>query len=241
MKRLLITLLTLFSLNAAAQTNVTLLSQNVILQYSQTVRLSQLLQDNRQQQDYAEFDLASKLFDSSKQTEINHLKQRVIDQLAELKKDADLAPAAQLLVKQLQRYQYAYRLPLNMDYDIIRLAQKNDPMLPGDYSLLTQPRSELVHILGLVNQPAALPHRPTVTVSDYLSQLTLIPQADPSFAWLISPNGNIEQIGIAYWNREQRTVTPGSVIYLGFSAKNEDMKQLNSDIATLINSVVSPL
>lgn len=241
MKHLLITLLGLFSLNATAQTNVTLLSQNTILQYSQTVRLSQLLQDSHQQQNYTEFELASKLFDSGKQADIDNLRQRVIGQLTELQKDADLAPAAQLLVKQLQSYQYAYRLPLNMDYDIIRLAQKNDPMLPGDYSLLTQPRSKLVHIFGLVSQPEALPHQATVTVSDYLSQLTLLPQANRSFAWLISPNGNIEQIGIAYWNKEQRTIAPGSVIYLGFSAKNNDMKQLNSDIATLINSVVSPL
>lgn len=241
MKPLLITLLGLLSLSSAAQTNVTLLNQDVVLQYSQTVRLSQLLQDRHQQQNYSEFEPASKLFDAAKQTDIDNLKQRVIARLAVLKQDAEFTPAAQSLIKQLQSYQYAYRLPLNMDYDIIRLSQKNDPMLPGDYSLLTQPRSELVHIFGLISQPAALPHQPTVTVSDYLSQLTLLPQANRSVAWLISPNGNIEQIGIAYWNRQQRTVAPGSVIYVGFSAKSEDMKQLNSDIATLINCVVDPL
>lgn len=108
-------------------------------------------------------------------------------------------------------------------------------------TLIAQPRSEQVRITGLVVGPRPVQHNPVSIVGDYLNQFSLIDKADPSTTWLISPDGQIEPVGIAYWNKQQRTIAPGSVLFVGFNPTNTQLKQLNVDIATLLNSVVSPL
>ncbi|HFQ5158166.1 TPA: capsule biosynthesis GfcC family protein [Vibrio vulnificus] len=226
-------------------TEVVLLNHGLQLNYPQPVRLEQVLldaqQQNRQQNDSSNAQALSfhegfQLFNLDKQAEADAQLQHVRQQLIELAKDEDYRQASQLLLTLLEKHQYGYRENINLDIDAVRLKADLNPALPGHYALKQASRENKVLLLGLIDQKT-VPFSADLDVADYIATSTLNNNGNKSEAWVIAPNGNSSKVGYSYWNNQHMSVLPGSTIFIGFNASNDELQALESDIVKLLGMI----
>lgn len=106
------------------------------------------------------------------------------------------------------------RMMAEMDPAILDTEPKTNILLRTGDRLSVPTRPENILIQGLVEKEARLPYRYGLTAADYLRQVARCDEADPSFVWLIYPDGKTQQIGVAYWNEEPVRLAPGTRIYV---------------------------
>ncbi|HAS6349089.1 TPA: polysaccharide synthesis protein [Vibrio vulnificus] len=226
-------------------TQVILLNHGLQLNYPQPVRLEQVLldaqQQNRQQNSSSNAQALSfhegfQLFNLNKQAEADALLLHVRQQLIELAKDEDYRQASRLLLAQLEKHQYGYRESMNLDVDTVRLQAELNPALPGHYALKQTSRENKVFLLGLIDLKTA-PFSAQLKVADYIATSTLNNNGNKSEAWVIAPNGNSSKVGYSYWNNQHMSVLPGSTIFIGFNASNDELQALESDIVKLLGMI----
>ncbi|ELC9572498.1 capsule biosynthesis GfcC family protein [Vibrio vulnificus] len=231
--------------NIQQPTEVILLNHDLQLNYPQPVRLEQVLldaqQQNRQQNGSSNAQALSfhegfQLFNLNKQAETDALLQHVRQQLIELAKDEDYRQASQLLLTLLEKHQYGYRENINLDIDAVRLKAALNPALPGHYALKQASRENKVFLLGLID-PKTVPFSADLDVADYIADSTLNNNGNKSEAWVIAPNGNSSKVGYSYWNNQHMSVLPGSTIFIGFNASNDELQALESDIVKLLGMI----
>ncbi|ENP8318534.1 capsule biosynthesis GfcC family protein [Vibrio vulnificus] len=231
--------------NIQQPTEVVLLHHGLQLNYPQPVRLEQVLldakQQNRQQNgslnaQTLSFHESFQLFNLNKQAEADALLQHVRQQLIELAKDEVHRQASQLLLTLLEKHQYGYRENINLDIDAVRLKAALNPALPGHYALKQASRENKVFLLGLIDQKT-VPFSADLDVADYIATSTLNNNGNKSEAWVIAPNGNSSKVGYSYWNNQHISVLPGSTIFIGFNASNDELQALESDIVKLLGMI----
>lgn len=90
----------------------------------------------------------------------------------------------------------------------------NNPLLqPGDH--LRYPlRPQHVRVSGALVEDCLLEHVPGMQLEDYLGQCPKDSIADPSYAYVIQPDGTSDQYGVAYWNQQSVNVAVGAIIYV---------------------------
>ncbi|MGR5134786.1 capsule biosynthesis GfcC family protein [Vibrio alfacsensis] len=227
---------------ATESTNVTLLNHNVQLQYKDAVRLDQVLSDALQQdalqQQANTFDAGYRLFDNSKQDDVDDLYTDVIQRLKKLSEDESHSVAAEQLLQQVQSHQYRYRIITSLDIDSVRLDLAQNPKMPGNYLLKLSARPSSVHLAGLIT-PKSIAFSSFYDVAGYLEQGKLSNEANQSFAWVIAPNGQTTKVGTAYWNNQHSRVIPGSIIFVGFNSNDSELADLEQDIISLLTMVKS--
>lgn len=92
------------------------------------------------------------------------------------------------------------------------LAHQNGRLEDGDRFIYPL-RPATVRVLGAVAQPCELPHVPLRDAADYLRDCPLA-NADRDWLFVIQPDGYVERIGVAAWNRSPySTLAPGAVLY----------------------------
>lgn len=223
-----------------APTQVQLTHHNTRLEYNQPVRLARVLADAEQQDllsaDNHSYHEGYRLFDLSKQQQTDALYASVRQRLTVLAQDSDYQAVANSLLRQLKQYHYAYRLVTNLDRDVLRLDNSLNPLLPGQYELALNGRPGTVNLFGVPEQQSMRYHAGWF-ISDYLKQAIYPRTARDSFAWLIQPDGTTEKTGIAYWNNQHISPLPGGAIFIGFDSGDDELIQLEQDIATLISMV----
>lgn len=102
--------------------------------------------------------------------------QALLTRLAELAADssADDAAAINALRQQIQALKVTGRQKINLDPDIVRVAERGNPPLQGNYTLWVGPPPSTVTLFGLISRPGKQPFTPGRDVASYLSDQSLL-------------------------------------------------------------------
>ncbi|ORM64794.1 hypothetical protein PRCB_24690 [Pantoea rodasii] len=129
-----------------------------------------------------------------------------------------LAATIATVIHQLSAIQVTGRQFTTLDPDWVRLRPEANRTLQGSYDLYTLAQPTQVLVLGALSHPGKESWQPGRTVRDYLAAHESLSGAERSFATVIAPSGQAQQVPIAYWNQRHVEVEPGSIIWLGFSS-----------------------
>lgn len=226
----------------SAQLSVLLPEQSVRLDYPKPTRLETVLQDARAQAAKTKTPLESvqaQLFSLDKQPQIEEQKSRVIAQLNALhQEEPDLG--ANLLLKQIQQSTFQYREFTSLDYDVVQYKYGTNPLLSGDYQLNIGPRNSSVVFMGAIKQAELTPHRARWFLADYFKSLgeLRLDSASPSIAWIIQPDGNVQQAYYGLWNFQPHFIAPGAIVYVPIKSLPSEFESLNQDITELLRHKV---
>ena len=223
----------------AAKLTVELPSEQVVLEYSQPIRLDQLLRDVIKQSKVSSpliFSVGNQLFNIDRQNEALQLKQQIISHLQRIAaQDADLRVSSEILIEQINSWDIGYRELINLDYNQVRIEPEDNPLLSGNYELILPNRENRVRIEGLLFDSRIVDFTASDPLSAYIIPSSILSSANPSYAWIIYPDGPYKRVGYAYWNDEGTRLTPGSVIFIGFNSDSEEFQTLEANIIKLIS------
>lgn len=193
----------------------------------------------------------SALFTQQPDTEIAQLKQSVLQQLTLLKNDnRDNAErdALDTLMAWVANLPVQRRLITALDYDAIRINPALNPLLNQNLLLVIPTRPTHVTVVGAVIVPKALSApantaiqshvkwQNRISAKHYLDIFAPFDDADNSVAWVIQPDGHIEQHPFAYWNNETKDIAPGAIIYLPFTSLPDGAETMNTDMVNLLRN-----
>ena len=155
---------------------------------------------------------------------------------AESQHQPELAYNSRMLLQLLSSLTVTGRLDAQLDPDWVRIRPELNPPLAGKYQLWLARRHPVVQIYGLSSGPDELPLRPGQGVDVYLNSRELFSGADQEWVYLCQPNGQVQRVPVAYWNRLHREPMPGAALFVGFAedALPTEHADLNRRIATLI-------
>ncbi|EJC0933601.1 capsule biosynthesis GfcC family protein [Salmonella enterica] len=131
--------------------------------------------------------------------------------------DGDAAAAINTLRQQIQAVKVTGRQLVNLDPDVVRVSERGNPPLQGNYTLWVGPQPTQVTLFGLISQPGSQPFVPGRDVASYLEDQRLLSGADRSYAWVVYPDGRSQKAPVAYWNKRHIEPMPGSIIFVGFA------------------------
>ena len=142
------------------------------------------------------------------------------------------AGAINALRHQLQAIPVTGRLLVPLDPDTVRVHNKNNPPLEGNYTLWLGREPSTVTLVGLVDKPGKMPFTPGRDAASYLDDVSLLSGADRSYAWVIYPDGRTQKAPVAYWNKRHVEPMPGSILFVGFadSLWTNKYEALNAEI-----------
>ncbi|WP_373958846.1 capsule biosynthesis GfcC family protein [Vibrio gigantis] len=236
--------------------------QGIMLQYSQPTRLEQVLTDANANGALGYFPLSAQLFDRNAQPQIANVKQKVLDTLERL---ALQEPQVKSVIKQIESFDYQARYFVELDQNAVMSQADKNPLLiskkPAAAS--TQPASKgisakstaqqhfelylaarptSVYVVGAVKQAQTLPLVEHAQLDNYLTRLPkgqLLDIADNSTAFVIQPNGQVNEISYAYWNSKPAYFAPGAIIFIAFDSLPSEFSTLNQDIVELLRHKVN--
>ena len=175
----------------------------------------------RDQARYSQRRLQAGLLFDLQQAAVNVLSQRSADEAALLFRLRDEV-AAMPVTGRVQ----ADLTPLQL------LLVDNNHLLASGDRLIYPRRPEQVRVMGAVTESCTLPFSGSLQLRDYLRQCPAHALADPSYVWIIQPDGSQQQVGIGPWNREPATLAVGAVIYRPVLQRLlSDTPELNADMA----------
>lgn len=145
--------------------------------------------------------------------------QALLTRLAELAagSSADDAAAINALRQQIQALKVTGRQKINLDPDIVRVAEHGNPPLQGNYTLWAGMPPSTVTLFGLISRPGKQSLTPGRNVASYLSDQSPLNGADRSYAWMVYPSGRTQKAPVVYWNKRHVELMPGSIIYAGLA------------------------
>ena len=108
------------------QLSVELPVQGITLNYSQPVRLEQVLNDANDNGALGYFPLSAQLFDRNAQNQVDNLKAQVIEQLNHL---ALQEPQINSVIAQLESFDYQARYFVDLDRNAVISQPEKDPLL----------------------------------------------------------------------------------------------------------------
>lgn len=241
------------------QLSVELPVQGVTLNYSQPVRLEQVLDDANANGALGYFPLSAQLFDRNAQQQVDNLKAKVIEQLNQL---AQQEPQVRAVIAQLESFDYKTRYFVDLDRNAVISQSKKNPLLLSKDILvskgtvleagksnqaqrfdlyLTQRPVELT-LTGAVKQTHELKLIEHGQLDNYLSMLPegeLLEIADKSTAFVIQPDGYVDEISYAYWNSKQAYFAPGAILFIAFDSLPSELSTLNQNIIELLRHKVN--
>ncbi len=189
------------------------------VKFPESVRLDQLIQQGMNQfklsDDQIDWD-NSRLFDLSNPFDLpNQIVQRLEEKAAA--SQGDKQQRIRQLMKFIQQSHFARRIFQPIDWDLIRLNVKLNPLLNGQWQLvLAKQPANAIWIVGNIDQPGRYPWHNRNSARDYLTD-------SDNLNWLgddavvIQPSGDVEQHSLLKWNRDLKEIAPGAIIYLPFS------------------------
>ena len=155
---------------------------------------------------------------------------------AESQHQPELAYNSRMVLQLLSSLTVAGRLDAQLDPDWVRIRPELNPPLAGNYRLWLARRHPVVQLYGLSSGPDEEPLRPGQGVDAYLTSREFFSGADREWVYLCQPNGQVQRVPVAYWNRLHREPMPGAALFVGFAedALTPQHADLNRRIATLI-------
>jgi Capsule biosynthesis GfcC len=140
----------------------------------------------------------------------------VIRQQAVSAGDDAMAAASRSLLDWLQHLPLTGRRVVR-SLDPAQLVVSDDDNFPlDDGDRLSYPqRPAGVRVVGAVVHPCILPQVGFKTARDYLAECAPSSAADKELLYVIQPDGQVSELGIALWNRSQPVMlAPGAIIYV---------------------------
>ena len=160
--------------------------------------------------------------------------QTLLARLAALsaEESGDDAEAINTLRQQIQALKVTGRQKINLDPDVVRVSERGNPPLQGNYTLWVGAQPTHITLFGLLSHPGKQPFMPGRDVASYLDGQSRLSGADCSFAWVIYPDGRTQKVPVAYWNKRHVEPMPGSIIYVGLSDAvwSSTPDEINADI-----------
>ncbi|GGF76015.1 capsule biosynthesis GfcC family protein [Alteromonas lipolytica] len=173
--------------------------------------------------------------------DVEQMRAEVLKQLASLirqqTKDSNAYRNLTAFYQEIGRWQLMRRLNINIDYDQARLNPKRNPQFnEGVYYIRLKPRTEQIKLTGMLTQATALPFDGSFTVTDYLDKVQLSHAAHRDYVYLLEPDGAVNKLGIAYWNKQHYRPMPGSEIFIPLQDELffDRIGSLNDHIAQLM-------
>ncbi|EAS44622.1 polysaccharide synthesis [Photobacterium profundum] len=140
------------------------------------------------------------------------------------------------LSQQLAQLMTGERIFTSLDYDNVRLNKQSNTLITQNLTLILPPRPERILVLGALEKPVWTKWQTRLDAEAYLKQSKPLSNANKSDAWVIQPDGTVEQHPTAYWNRDHHDIAPGAIVYLGFSSLPDGFETLNEDIINLLRN-----
>ncbi|WP_208744802.1 capsule biosynthesis GfcC family protein [Citrobacter portucalensis] len=166
--------------------------------------------------------------------EAGRQQQALLARLATLgaEESGDDAAAINTLRQQIQALKVTGRQMINLDPDVVRVSERGNPPLQGNYTLWVGAQPTHITLFGLLSHPGKQPFMPGRDVASYLDGQSRLSGADRSFAWVIYPDGRTQKVPVAYWNKRHVEPMPGSIIYVGLSDAvwSSTPDEINADI-----------
>ncbi|MES0301507.1 capsule biosynthesis GfcC family protein [Citrobacter sedlakii] len=173
---------------------------------------------------------------SEEQATVTALRQQqaLVARLAALsaEESGDDAAAINTLRQQIQALKITGRQHITLDPDVVRVSERGNPPLQGNYTLWVGAQPTEVTLFGLLSRPGKQPFMPGRDVTHYLDGQNLLSGADRSYAWVVYPDGRSQKVPVAYWNKRHVEPMPGSIIFVGLddSVWSSEPDALNADI-----------
>ena len=243
----------------ALELSVELPVQGITLNYSQPVRLEQVLDDANANGALGYFPLSAQLFDRNAQQQVDNLKAQVIEQLDLL---AQQEPQIRSVIAQFESFDFQARYFVDLDRNaVISQPEKNPFLVSKDIPLskgkvlesgklnqaqrfdlyLTHRPTDLT-LVGAVKQANKLKLIEHGQLDNYLSMLPeceLLETANKSTAFVIQPDGHVDEVSYAYWNRKQAYFAPGAILFIAFDSLPSEFSTLNQNIIELLRHKVN--
>lgn len=236
--------------------------QGITLQYSQPTRLDQVLTDANANGALGYFPLSAQLFDRNAQPQIANVKQKVLDTLERL---ALQEPQVKSMIEQIESFDYQARYFVELDQNAVMSQADKNPLLVSKkttvvskqsaskgisaksteqqhFELYLTDRPTSVYVVGAVKQAQTLPLVEHAQLDNYLTLLPkgqLLGIADNSTAFVIQPDGKVNEISYAYWNGKAAYFAPGAIIFIAFDSLPSEFSTLNQDIVELLRHKVN--
>lgn len=160
--------------------------------------------------------------------------QALVARLAALsaEESGDDAAAINTLRQQIQALKITGRQHITLDPDVVRVSERGNPPLQGNYTLWVGAQPTEVTLFGLLSRPGKQPFMPGRDVTHYLDGQNLLSGTDRSYAWVVYPDGRSQKVPVAYWNKRHVEPMPGSIIFVGLddSVWSSEPDALNADI-----------
>ena len=232
------TLLLSVSNHALAKLAINLPYVSSTMRYQTPVRLSQFLFDAQklltQKTQPPTFWLAAQLLQTDKNEQIDLLKKRVLSQLDILSRHPDSNVKAQLLATFIKNNHFNYRHFINLDNDLVRISAQDDPLLAGNFKLLTPPRINKIQIIGTSQTGQLVNVIEHAAINDYLNKIALPVNSATSLVYIIQPDGKLSKVHNAAWKHTPIFFAPGARLFIGFSKLPDQLPSLNEKIAELL-------
>ncbi|CDT91189.1 capsule biosynthesis GfcC family protein [Vibrio coralliirubri] len=243
--------------------------QGITLQYSQPTRLEQVLTDANANGALGYFPLSAQLFDHNAQPQVDKVKQQVLDKLKHLALQEPQAKSVLKQLESFDyQARYFVELDQNAvmsqaDKNPLLVSKKptvaskqsatasKKPASQGvsaksteqqHFELYLTARPTSVNVVGAVKQAQTLPLVEHAQLDNYLTRLPkgqLLDIADNSTAFVIQPDGQVNEISYAYWNSKPAYFAPGAIIFIAFDSLPSEFSTLNQDIVELLRHKVN--
>ncbi|PTP60945.1 hypothetical protein CWO01_14960 [Vibrio splendidus] len=243
--------------------------QGITLQYSQPTRLEQVLTDANANGALGYFPLSAQLFDRNAQPQVDKVKQQVLEKLKHLALQEPQAKSVIKQLESFDyQARYFVELDQNAvmsqaDKNPLLVSKKPTVASKQSAAALKKPASQgisaksteqqhfelyltarptSVNVVGAVKQAQTLPVVEHAQLDNYLTRLPkgqLLDIADNSTAFVIQPDGQVNEISYAYWNSKPAYFAPGAIIFIAFDSLPSEFSTLNQDIVELLRHKVN--
>jgi hypothetical protein len=129
--------------------------------------------------------------------------------------DPQLRGIAQRLQQWVATHEATGRVPILVDARLMQAQPQHDAIIEADDRLFIPARPTSVQVLGAVDSPCNLPHRPLKSAQQYLAECPRSKGADRDKIYIIQPDGVVQELGVSAWNRsDPKTIAPGGYLYV---------------------------
>lgn len=165
----------------------------------------------------AAYPLAAALLREKYLTAQTRLKAGLLYDLQVLQADPskDTAAVARALSQWLQSLPVTGRIPQQLDARLLEIDRTLDPPAETGDRVIYPTRPDYVRVVGAVERACQLPHAATQDARHYLFACPPAAVSDPNVVYAVQPDGHVQEIGIALWNRGlAQPLAPGAFLYV---------------------------
>ncbi len=152
-----------------------------------------------------------------------------LETLAAQPESPDLAATARAMADSFTSLPVTGREPQMLDPRGLEVSREQDrPAEAGD-RLIYPTRPATVQVTGAVTRPCMLPHSFSQDARAYRDACGVLRVASPDSLYVIQPDGHVQKVGIALWNRgEPAHLAPGAVVLVPLN--DDKIKSVAPDI-----------